>query len=200
MREWLTDWLRDLSVEQRAAKGRVPLVVPDPLTIQGQGFMNEGGPYAIWGDACIWVPWALWQAYGDRGVLESQFSSMTAHLELIQKKLSPNGLWNQGFQFGDWLDPDAPPDKAWAAKANKGVVATACLYRSARTVADVARILGRPEEAERYDGLASQTRTAFQQHYVLGDGTIKSDAPTVYALAIEFGLLEDGDRVALAAD
>ncbi len=194
VREWLTDWLRDLSVEQRAAKGRVPLVVPDPLTIQGQGFMNEGGPYAIWGDACIWVPWALWQAYGDRGVLESQFSSMTAHLELIQKKLSPNGLWNQGFQFGDWLDPDAPPDRAWAAKAHKGVVATACLYRSARTVADVARILGRPEEAERYDGLASQTRAAFQQHYLLGDGTIKSDAPTVYALAIEFGLLEDGDR------
>ena len=194
VREWLTDWLRDLSVEQGAAKGRVPLVVPDPLTIQGHGFMNEGGPYAIWGDACIWVPWALWQAYGDRGVLESQFSSMTAHLELIQKRLSPNGLWNQGFQFGDWLDPDAPPDKAWAAKANKGVVATACLYRSARTVADVARILGRPQEAERYDGLASQTRAAFQQHYLLGDGTIKSDAPTVYALAIEFGLLEDGDR------
>ncbi len=194
VREWLADWLTDLSVEQRAAKGRVPLVVPDPLTIQGHGFMNEGGPYAIWGDACIWVPWALWQAYGDRGVLETQFASMTAHLERIQEKLSPNGLWNQGFQFGDWLDPDAPPDQAWAAKANKGVVATACLYRSARTVADVARVLGRPQEAERYDGLASQTWAAFEQHYLLEDGTIKSDAPTVYALAIEFGLLEGGDR------
>jgi alpha-L-rhamnosidase len=194
VREWLIDWLRDLSVEQRAAKGRVPLVVPDPLTIQGQGFiMNEGGPYAIWGDACIWVPWALWQAYGDRGVLESQFASMTAHLERVQEKLSPNGLWNQGFQFGDWLDPDAPPDRAWEAKAHKGVVATACLYRSARTVSDVARILGRQEDAETYDVLASQTRAAFRKHYLLEDGSIKSDAPTVYALAIEFGLLEDGD-------
>lgn len=172
----------------------VPLVVPDPLTIQGHGFMNEGGPYAIWGDACVWVPWALWQAYGDLGVLESQFGSMTAHLERIQEKLSPNDLWDRGFQFGDWLDPDVPADQAWASKANPGVVATTCLYRSACTVANAARILGKPSEAEKYDGLADRTQAAFYEHYLREDGTIKSDAPTVYAMAIAFELLECADR------
>lgn len=193
VRDWLTDWLRDLSAEQRAAGGVVPLVIPDPLTIQGLG-MSAYGPYAIWGDACIWVPWALWQAYGDRDVLEAQFESMTAHLQHVEEKLSPDGVWNQGFQFGDWLDPDVPPEQPWVSKVRPGVVATACLYRSARMVADVARIIDRPSESERYEGLSERTRSAFVDHYVQSDGRIKSDAPTGYALAIAFGLLEGEAR------
>jgi alpha-L-rhamnosidase len=193
VRDWLADWLRDLSAEQRATGGLVPLVIPDPLTIQGLG-MSAYGPYAIWGDACIWVPWALWQAYGDRDVLEAQFDSMTAHLECVEERLSPDGVWNQGFQFGDWLDPDAPPEQPWESKVRPGVVATACLYRSARMVADVAGIIDRPSDAQRYEALAERTRSAFLSHYLQNDGTIKSDAPTAYALAISFGLLEGEDR------
>jgi alpha-L-rhamnosidase len=192
VRDWLTDWLRDLSAEQRATGGLVPLVIPDPLTIQDLG-MSAHGPYALWGDACIWVPWALWQAYGDRDVLEAQFDSMTAHLERVDERLSPDGVWNQGFQFGDWLDPDAPPEQPWMSKVRPGVVATACLYRSTRTVAEVARILGRPLDAKRYETRADRTRSAFRSHYLQENGTIKSDAPTAYALAIAFGLLEGED-------
>ena len=194
VRDWLSNWLRDLSAEQGAADGLVPLVVPDPLTTQGQGFMSAGGPYAIWGDASIWVPWALWQAYGDRQVLEAQFDSMTAHLRRVEERVSPNGVWNQGFQFGDWLDPDAPPEQPWVSKVRPGVVATACLYRSARTVAEVARLIDRPSDAQKYEALADRTRSAFKSHYVVENGRIKSDAPTAYALAIAFGLLEGKDR------
>lgn len=56
---------------------------------------------------------------------------MTAHLRRIKGHLSPEGLWDTVFQFGDWLDPDAPPEDAAKAKADPGVVATACAYRSA---------------------------------------------------------------------
>ena len=52
-------------------------------------------------------------------------------LRTLPPRLSETGLWDTGFQFGDWLDPTAPPDNPIAAKANSGVVATACLYRSA---------------------------------------------------------------------
>ena len=51
---------------------------------------------------------------------------MTAHIRRVEGLLSPTGLWDTGFQFGDWLDPDAPPDEPWNAKADTGVVATAC--------------------------------------------------------------------------
>ena len=77
----------------------------------------------------MWVPWALWQAYGDLQVLSDQYDSMTAHVRRVESLLSPTGLWDTGFQFGDWLDPTAPPDDPISSKADNGVVATACLYR-----------------------------------------------------------------------
>lgn len=200
---FLRDWLLDLTAEQRAADGLVAFVVPDALKLAGgSGTFPPTETTAIWSDAAVWVPWALWQAYGDLGVLSDQFDSMAAHVHRVESLLSPTGLWDTGFQFGDWLDPTAPPDNPAEAKADNGVVATACLYRSASLVAAAARLLGRDEQ-DHFDRLARRTRQAFHDHYVSEDGTIASDAVTCYALAIVFDLLDDpvrqlaGDRLAV---
>ena len=144
---FLRDWLRDLAAEQQAADGMVAFVIPDVLKYvtrdnpRASSFPAQDST-AVWSDASVWVPWALWQAYGDRQVLEDQFDSMAAHVRRVESKLSPTGLWDQGFQFGDWLDPTAPPENPILAKADNGVVATACLYRSASLVAEAAALLG----------------------------------------------------------
>ena len=188
---FLSDWLVDLALEQEHADGMVPFVVPDVLKYQPhpEEFAAPDST-AIWSDAAVWVPWALWQAYGDRTVLERQYDSMTSHVRRVETLLSPTGLWDTSFQFGDWLDPDAPPDAPAQAKADTGVVATACLFRSATIVAETAGMLGRTEDAAAFSALAARTRTAFNEHYVTGGGTIVSDCTTVYTLAIVFGLLD----------
>jgi alpha-L-rhamnosidase len=200
---FLRDWLRDLAAEQDAADGLVPYVVPDVLKYTG--IPAEFAPYeatAIWSDAAVWVPWALWQAYGDRQVLAESFGSMSGHVRRVESLLSASGLWDTGFQFGDWLDPTAPPEDPARAAADNGVVATACLFRSARTVADAAAILGRDADARAFGALADRLRAAFTEHYVTTDGQVRSDAVTAYALAVCFGLLDDpvrqraGDRLA----
>ena len=125
--DFLRDWLVDLALEQQAQDGLVPFVVPDALKYEEHP--TEFPPpetAAIWSDAAVWVPWALWQAYGDRRVLEDQYDSMAAHLTRVESLLSPTGLWDTGFQFGDWLDPQAPPDRPFESRADSGVVATAC--------------------------------------------------------------------------
>ena len=197
--DFLDDWLRDLYEETRhSSKGVVPIVVPDVLKYAhfGDDFaFPELGATAVWGDAAVWVPEALWRAYGDRDRLAAHYPGMVLHLESVERALSPTGLWDQGFQFGDWLDPDAPPEQPAAAKADPAVVATACAYRSASFAAEAAAALGRDEEAARWAALAARTRAAFVAHYVDG-GRIRSDCATVYALAIRFGLLDDADRVA----
>ena len=195
--DFLHDWLEDLHAETRnSAAGIVPIVVPDVLKYAhfDEDFaFPELGATAIWGDAAVWVPEALWRAYGDRDRLAAHYPAMVLHLESVERVLSPTGLWDQGFQFGDWLDPDAPPENPAAAKADPHVVATACLYRSAAFAAEAAGILGLADEAERWRALADRTRAAFREHYV-EDGIVRSDCVTVYALAICFGLLEEGDR------
>jgi alpha-L-rhamnosidase len=190
--DFLRDWLVDLAAEQQAADGMVPFVVPDVLKyIKWPSHFPAQQSTAIWSDAAVWVPWALWQAYGNLQVLRDQYGSMTAHVRRVESLLSPTGLWDTGFQFGDWLDPTAPPDKPGDARADKGVVATACLYRDAQILTDTARLLGHREDAAQFVELANRTRTAFNDHYVNDDGTIHSDAETVYALAIVFGLLDE---------
>ena len=87
----------------------------------------------MWGDAAVWVPWALYEHDGDRDRLETMYPAMTLHGHAIAGVLSPDGLWDVGFQFGDWLDPAAPPEDAAAAVTPTAVVATACAFRTFRT-------------------------------------------------------------------
>jgi alpha-L-rhamnosidase len=154
----------------------VSFVVPDVLKYTPARDFPAPESTAIWSDAAVWMAWALWQAYGDRRVLEESYASMVAHVRRVQTLTSDTGLWDTGFQFGDWLDPTAPPDEPWKAKADKSVIATACLHRSARTVSEAAEILGRNGDAAHFAGLAERTRIAFTEHYVSDDGRIHSDA------------------------
>ena len=206
----LHSWLLDLAVETRHS-GYVPFVVPNVLKLIPReklgAFSAMLGPTAVWGDAAAWVPEALWWAYGDQARLEAHYPGIVMHLESVLPRLSASGLWEAGFQFGDWLDPTAPPEEPLAAKADRAVIATACLYRTARFAATTAEILGRTADRDRWAALAERTRFAFREHYVEFDGRIRSDAQAVYALAIHFGLLDEaetaraGERLAdLVAD
>ncbi|MDR0416909.1 MAG: glycoside hydrolase family 78 protein [Propionibacteriaceae bacterium] len=184
--DFLHSWLLDLAAEQRGHGGVVPWTVPRLMNVPDEGWDQ---PAAIWGDAAVWVPEALWQAYGDVGRLAAHYPAMAAHLRSVEALLSPSGLWDTGFQFGDWLDPDSPPQDAQAAKADAAVVATACVFRSARFAAEAAGVLGHGDAAH-WTALADRVRQAFNAHYVR-DGLIRSDCATVYALALRFGLLDE---------
>lgn len=198
--DFLHKWMLDVEEEARAAgPGGVPHVVPDLLKYANfpSGWENialNRTPTCVWGDAAVWVPEALWEAYGDRERLAAHYPAMVLHLESVIPCLSETGLWDTGFQFGDWLDPDASPHAPDEAKADRGVVATACLYRSARFAAETANILGLPSDADRWQRLAEDTREAFLSHYVSSEGRVRSDCATVYALAIAFGLLDGETR------
>ncbi|MDR1187812.1 MAG: glycoside hydrolase family 78 protein [Bifidobacteriaceae bacterium] len=193
--DFLHKWLQDLAAETAGQPGGiVPYVVPQvlkhgaaPADVARFGL----GPTAVWGDAAIWVPQALWNAYGDRDRLAAHYPAMTTHLESIERVLSPTGLWDTGFQFGDWVDPDSPPDQPLRAKADPAVVATAALVRDAGFAAQAATALGLAADASRWARLHCRTRKAFQRHYVdRATGRVRSDCATVYALALHFDVLE----------
>ncbi|SDG74620.1 alpha-L-rhamnosidase [Microbacterium pygmaeum] len=181
---FLTSWLRDLALEQTRNDGDVPVVVPQALT----GFGGPGS-LAAWGDAATVVPAVLHQSYGDLGVLRVQYPSMRAWVECVSAQAGDTGLWAGQMQLGDWLDPSAPPDKPGDAKVDGDIVATAYFARSLRIVAESAALLGETEDAARYTGLADRARDAFVAEYVTPAGRMMSDAPTAYALALEFGLV-----------
>ncbi|WP_298876869.1 alpha-L-rhamnosidase [uncultured Microbacterium sp.] len=194
--DFLRDWLRDVSVEQQHQGGVVPYVVPDVLKYVGvPQDITPVDSTAVWSDAIVWVPWAVWMASGDVRVLSENVEGMLSHLRHVSSLVSESGLWDRGFQFGDWLDPDAPPEDPAAAKADRGLVATACLYRSADLAVRVVEVLGRWDVRSELEHLRDATRRAFREAYVdPGEQRLRNHCETSYALAIAFGLLDDEER------
>lgn len=194
---FLRDWLRDVDEEQSHHDGVVPFVVPDAIKYFGVPSNHGNGDTAtaLWSDAGVWVPWTLWEAYGDRRVLDENWDLMSAHVHKLRDSLSPSGLWDTGYQFGDWLDPDAPVAAPDQVKADHSVVATSCAFRSVALAAQAAVILGRDDAAREFEALADRIKAAFNAAYVK-DGRVFSDCATVYSLAIVFGLLDGDDLVA----
>ncbi len=195
--DFLRDWMRDVVTEQLHHGGVVPYVVPDVLKYVGvPEDITPVDSTAVWSDAVVWVPWAVWMASGDERILADNFEGMLSHLRHVRSLLSESGLWDRGFQFGDWLDPDAPPSDPAAAKADRGLVATACLYRSADLAARIGRVLGRADVFDELAELGARTRAAFRAAYVdLPSRRLRNDCETSYSLAIVFGLLDDDEKV-----
>ena len=197
---FLADWLVDLDLEQQHADGRVPFVVPDVLKrMPPPPGLPPVDTAAVWSDAAVWVPWALYEAYGDPAVLERQYHSMSAHVRRVASKVSRRRRLGPGVPVRRLARPDAPPDQPWAAKADPGVVATACVFRSARIVARVAESWAEDDAEFTRTGRADPR--AFNARVRRRDGTVRSDCTTAYTLAIVFDLFDPrstlaGDRLA----
>lgn len=182
----LGSWLRDLAAEQREA-GTVPWVVPDVLS-------TAASATALWSDVAVSLPWVLYQEYGDLEILRGCYDSMTAYTREVENALDAAGLWSSGFQFGDWLDPDAPADNPAGGKTDRYLVASAYLCKTTREMADTARLLGRDEDAAQFSQLHHRVRDAFRHEFVTPAGRLAGETATAYALAIMFGVLDDDQR------
>jgi alpha-L-rhamnosidase len=189
---FLGSWLQDLAAEQ-GPDGRIPNVVPEVLHGLQRGAHEHDAPAAGWGDAAVIVPWTIYEATGDRGVLERQYDAMRGWVDLVERLAGPSHLWDTGFQYGDWLDPSAPPDAPERGQTDPAIVATAYFAHSAELVARTASELGLEEDALRYSRLHRDVAAAFRGAYVLPDGRLSSDSATAYALAISFELLSDAE-------
>ncbi|GEK87423.1 alpha-L-rhamnosidase [Microbacterium aerolatum] len=189
---FLANWLTDLRLDQDSSGGVVPTIVPNVF-----GF---AWPAAGWGDAATIVPSVLEERYADEGVLVDSIASMRAWVDKEIEAAGGVGLWETTLQFGDWLDPSAPPDMAGASKVAPGIVATSYLCRSLDLLAVAAERGGHSGGAQRASAQAAQVREAFRSAYLTADGRMLSDAPTAYALALQFDLITDDDvRRALAS-
>jgi alpha-L-rhamnosidase len=179
------NWLADLACDQLPT-GSVTHVVPDIL---------EGGHGAAgWGDAAVTVPWNTYVTYGDDTVLRRNLPVMVAWMDHVWSRLDDGLRWRQDFQFGDWLDPDAPPGEPWRAKARFDLVAGAYAARSARLVARAAAVVGDEGAARKALDRAVDLREAWWRHY----GASAVDSQTGAALGLSFDLVPQEQRQAVA--
>ena len=181
-------WLKDLAADQE--NGIVTMVVPNVL---GE---DEGS--AGWADAGTIIPWNMYLAYGDKRILEQQFSSMKSWVDFI-KRNSKNYLWNTGFQTGDWLfyKPDNDNDGR-AAVTDIYLIAQCFFAHSAQLLINAARVLGKTDDVVAYSTLLLKIKSAFVKEYMTASGRLVSGTQTAYSLALNFDLLPKAQRAAAA--
>ncbi len=147
--------------------------------------LANGAP--AWGDAGVIVPWTIYQVYGDTRILETHYDAMVRWLDYLDSA-NPDRLWlhRRANDFGDWLSIEADTDK--------DVLATAYFAYDASLMAQIAAVLGRTEDAARFQTLFADIKAAFNGAYVAEDGMVRGDTQTGYVLALRFGLLPDALR------
>ncbi|MGC5224712.1 family 78 glycoside hydrolase catalytic domain [Micromonospora sp. DT81.3] len=193
---WMS-WLRDLEIDQ-TDEGGVPSVVPD--IIRRQDMLMGGTPTdnmgrAGWADAATIVPLAVYESYGSTEVLERQLDSMRRWVGHLRRRAGHGiVLPTEPFQYGDWLDPDAPAARPWEAKVSSDYVANAFYVHSARLVARAERLVGDAQAASQYDALADSVAAATWERW--GEEAVSTQ--TGAALALEFRIAPEERRAGLA--
>jgi len=187
---FFSKWLRDLAADQRPS-GAYPIAAPMPSSavkeLSGGGMaimpiqVDPGYGVAGYSDAGVIVPWMLYLRYGDRDVLAEHYASMARWIEDLARKAGGDLIWSGWFQFGDWLALDAP--------TLNDLVATAYFAHSTHLLAQIAHVLGKREDAERYRTRWETIRGAFVARFVQPDGAIQPEAQSAYVLALTHDLL-----------
>ncbi|MQY30948.1 alpha-L-rhamnosidase [Nocardia aurantia] len=218
MTSFLTAWLRNLAVEQRE-DGVVPITVPftAPYERLARTMSEKFGTAGVtgvagWSDAAVIVPWEMYRATGDTGILRETFASMVAWCDAIirtaRDERGPGALpeefdrhlWNTGFHFGEWLIPSQRQRGGdfEISALSAAYVAPFFGYRSVSLLAEIAAILGRDPEREHYATEAAAMRDAIHRVFMTGD-----ELPTTlmggYVLAFAFDLVPPERREQYAA-
>ncbi len=132
-------------------------------------YLTKANPHGIyheapeWGIAGVLDPWHLYEWYGDKSALAEAYDSMRRYVDYLAS-VSKEGVINSN--LGDWLDyGPKEKDEGFPMWTPQQVSATIVWALGAKTVADAARVLGKSEDAVRYDASFQQIKTDFQRHY-----------------------------------
>ena len=181
---FFTKWLKDVAVDQ-SEEGAIPFVVPNVL---GSVRASAG-----WADVVTIAPWTLYNVYGDKDILATQYPAMKKYVDFVRKDAGRNFIWEDGSVFGDWLffkpemskwrDPDGHTDQ--------DLIATAFYAYSTQLLIEAAEVLGKDEDVKEYSDVLENIKKAFFENYVTQTGRIISHSQTSYVLALMFDLLPD---------
>lgn len=195
-------WLQDME-DAQYKDGLIPAVLP----YQGMEMMYKNtGPSVGWADAIYLVPWRYYKRFGDRAILERYWPMMKkymdylmAHLGMKDKKAAQANPYNEytyekGMHLGEWLEPEEYKEIIAAGKTPQHPEeATAYLHLTMATMAEIASLLGKTEEAEIYRKYAEGSKQAYDYLFVK-TGTLDTDRQAKLVRPLALGLLSGEEK------
>lgn len=197
---FLEKWLRDVKAEQLPTGG-----LPNTVPVQGYGFPATMPEMAVdwWGDACVNVPWALYEATGNVDILRAMYPTMQKYVKACRFWAGfgigkHRYIWHTPavLHFGDWVAPDVPKMSQWQGRSK--YTATASLCNTSGRLAKIARLLGKDEDAVQYETLSAKVADAYCSILTDGSGKAKDEFQTAYVLPLYLNMFPENVKAKAA--
>jgi len=176
---FFTRWLQTCEDNQNI-DGSFPNVIPD---------MIGGGGVTAWSDAPLICTYNIYRTYGDTRIIAERFDAMERYMKMLEGK-TKDGISSVG-GYGDWLNA--------GGGAKKEVMDTAYHAYLADIMSEMARAIGREDDAVRYSKLRDDVKSAFAKAFIQPDGSIMGSSQTGYALAFTMGMVPADMKEKMAA-
>ena len=176
-------WLADHRDEQQP-NGILPSIIPT----SGWGYEWGNGP--DWTSTIAIIPWNIYLFYGDTKILSDNYENMKRYVNYIDQTY-PTGLTTWG--LGDWI-----PVKS---KSPVELTSTCYYYADALILSRVAKILGRDEDHQTYESLATKIKNAFNAKYFRAEKAIYGEGlQTELSAPLFWGLVPNESKQKVAAN
>ncbi|MDW5267174.1 MULTISPECIES: family 78 glycoside hydrolase catalytic domain [Acidobacteriaceae] len=179
--------------DAQKADGMVPTIAPE-YTVFGEHGYGVFDDSPEWGSASVLAEWSAYRAYGDIGELQQSYPVMQRYVKFLESK-AKDGIVAYG--LGDWYDI-GPGGPGLGKQTTLGVTATLMLYQDAVTMAKIAKLLDKPQDAAGYDALASRVGAAFNARF-WNAATQQYDkgSQTANAMPLSLGLVPEAQHAAV---
>jgi len=170
-------------------------------------YMNSMDGSAGWSDAGVLIPYRIYKKYGDRRILEENYSAMRRYAEFKIKTIGkhyltglPTGLShkdgktisNYGQSYGEWAEPADVKAFAVSDFINPHPEeTTAYLVYMLETMAKIARVLNKSADAERYEAKAEVVRAGYRKLIETEKYSYDTDRQAKLVRPLYLGLLDE---------
>lgn len=175
--------VRDM-MNSQTDEGMVPDIAPEYVEFW-DGFRDS----PEWGSASVALPYLLYKWYGDKTIMERAWSMMERYALYLESR-SDNHIVSHG--LGDWYDlgPNRP---GFAQLTPEALTATAIYYYDVKILAEMALVLGKSADHQKYFDWAESIKKAFNQKFLDDNtGIYSTGSQTAQAMPLVIGLVEEG--------
>ena len=175
----------DDMADAQQSNGLIPDIAPE-FTIFNDDFRDS----PEWGSAYVLDPWLCYRVYGDTTIIASHYQGMKRYVNYLSSK-AVGGIISYG--LSDWYDI-GPGEPGRSKLTSPGVTATAIYYQDLQTLADCAKLLGKPQDEIAFRQQADTVKQAFNKQFYSPDiHTYDRKSQTAYAMALVTGLAPKND-------
>jgi alpha-L-rhamnosidase len=155
----------------------------------------------VWPSVITVIPDWYYNFYGDPKIFSDNFDCMKRWVLFHQKAYQKPDYTIDYCNYGDWVDGSWIKDYFDKRTTSRPLISTAYYYNNCRIVARAARVLGKSEDARKFEELASKVKTGFLARFFdPNTNTYESKTQASYVFPLAFGLIPEDRKEAIVAN